>query len=102
MVEGEPVPDDNLEDTLMADSTMVLELGRIKTPCPSCKRTTLFVASQGGLTCSYLECQQPIVEHYVRALEYELEAEKARVRVLRAQAELAAAQEELREAEEQL
>lgn len=36
---------------------------RIETPCPSCGHRTLFIGSGGHLTCSWLQCQEPGVEH---------------------------------------
>ena len=44
----------------------------VVTPCPSCGGKTLFVGTGGHLTCSWLECKEPIVETAIAQLEVEL------------------------------
>jgi len=46
-----------------------MEQPRIVTPCPSCGNTTLFIGSGGNLTCSWLECKQPVVLDRIAELE---------------------------------
>ena len=41
---------------------------RISTPCPTCCRATLFVSDSGWLTCSAIECAQPVVHTRIREL----------------------------------
>lgn len=35
---------------------------RITTPCPSCGARTIFIGSNGHLTCSVIGCKEPGVE----------------------------------------
>ena len=41
----------------------------IVTPCPSCGGKTLFVGSGGHLTCSWLECKEPVVRIAIAKLK---------------------------------
>jgi hypothetical protein len=41
---------------------------RITTPCPSCGGKTLFVGSGGHLTCSWVECPEPVVERAIKLI----------------------------------
>ena len=34
----------------------------IKTPCPACGNSTLFVGSGGHITCSWLKCPEPSLQ----------------------------------------
>ena len=44
---------------------------RIVTKCPSCGGRSLFVGVGGHLTCSYLECPEPVVETAIASLTAE-------------------------------
>ena len=40
----------------------------IKTPCPACGNSTLFVGSGGHITCSWLKCPEPSLQGEIHAL----------------------------------
>ena len=42
---------------------------KIVTGCPSCGHQTLFISEQGHLTCSWLQCREPGVEHAIESLK---------------------------------
>lgn len=63
----------------------------IATPCPTCGRPTLFVGSDGHLTCSRTLCSEPSVEAAVTAMKAKSDA------LFAAQGELVAALRAMRD-----
>ena len=58
--------------TLLSEGTAVRTRAaaqKIVTGCPSCGHQTLFISEQGHLTCSWLQCREPGVEHAIESLK---------------------------------